>query len=228
MPVTLCDGAPSDVLPAQNIDIVREVKWFVVENLRTARRFLKRCDREINIDLLTFAELNEHTPAAEIPKLLDPMRQGHDMAVMSEAGCPAIADPGADLVAVAQREGFDVVPLVGPSSILLGLMGSGFNGQSFCFNGYLPIDEPRRGAKLREMMNRINRERQTQIFIETPYRNTKLIAELVSRLPAETLLAVGCNLTSPTQSIVTRPLYQWAATDTAPYAKVPCIFLLFN
>lgn len=224
----MSDNAPAQVLPAENIAVAQKLKYFIVENLRTARRFLKACDRNIDIDSLTFYELNRHTSPEDVAGMLAPADTGNDIGIISEAGCPAIADPGADVVAIAQKKGYTVKPLVGPSSIILSLMASGFNGQSFAFLGYLPIDAAQRSAAMRSMERRIKTESQTQIFIETPYRNTKLIAELASRLPADTLLAVGCNLTSPTQSIVTRPLHQWAVTDTARYSKVPCIFLLFN
>ncbi|MDE6490323.1 MAG: SAM-dependent methyltransferase, partial [Muribaculaceae bacterium] len=149
------------------------------------------------------------------------------MGILSEAGCPAIADPGADLVAAAQRRGFRVIPLVGPSSILLSLMGSGFNGQSFAFQGYLPIDSDRRSRKLREMQQRVIKERQTQIFIETPYRNNRLIAELIRELPGDMLLCVASDITGTNERIITRSLHQWSKT-TLDYDKVPTIFLLYN
>lgn len=226
-PVQLSDVPLGNVLPAVNLAIISTVKYFIVENLRSARRFLKACDRSIDIDGLTFFELNEHTDAALIPAMLDPMAKGHSMGVISEAGCPAIADPGADVVAIAQRRGFRVVPLVGPSSILLSLMGSGFNGQSFAFNGYLPIEQGVRSARLKEMERRIRRERQTQIFIETPYRNNKLIDELVKTLPGDTLLCVASDITGENQSIKTMSLAQWRKVSYN-YNKIPTIFLLFS
>lgn len=149
------------------------------------------------------------------------------MGVISEAGCPAVADPGADLVAVAQAKGLKVVPLVGPSSILLSLMASGFNGQSFAFVGYLPIHQPERSARLKEMERRILRERQTQIFIETPYRNNRLIAELTASLPSRMLLCVASGLTGSRESVRTMPLERWARTQYN-YDKIPSIFLLFS
>ena len=138
-PVELSDDTLRSVVPATNIELIRSVKHFIVENVRSARRFLKRCDRDIDIDELTFTELNRHTLPEELAPMLAPIEQGHDIGIISEAGCPAIADPGADVVAIAQQRGYEVVPLVGPSSILLSLMASGFNGQSFAFLGYLPI-----------------------------------------------------------------------------------------
>ncbi len=227
LPVTLSDTPPSQVLPAYNIEIIRSLRYFIVENLRSARRFLKACDRTIDIDSLSFTELNEHTRPEEVAAMLAPAEAGHDIGILSEAGCPAIADPGADAVAIAQRKGIRVVPLVGPSSILLALMGSGFNGQSFTFRGYLPIDFAARTAALRDMERHIRSERQTQIFIETPYRNNKLIAELARSLPGSMLLCVASDITGPAESIITMPLRKWATTQYN-YDKKPTIFLLHS
>ncbi|MCM1076060.1 MAG: SAM-dependent methyltransferase [Bacteroides sp.] len=225
IPSTMSDSPVTDVIPQRNLEVIREVKHFVVENVRTVRRFLKRCDREIDIDSLTFTVLDEHTRPEEIPPMLAPLAEGKPIGVISEAGCPAIADPGADLVAIAQEKGYDVVPLVGPSSIILSLMGSGFNGQSFAFIGYLPHEAKARTAKLRELEQRIRREAQTQIFIETPYRNNRLIAELVATLPQGMKLCVASDITGPQQSIVTLPLSKWAKRKY-DYDKTPAIFLL--
>lgn len=227
IPSTMSDAPVDKVLPAGNLEIIRSLKHFVVENVRTTRRFLKRCDREIDIDSLTFVTLDEHTDLKDIPAMLFPMEQGYSIGVISEAGCPAIADPGADLVAVAQSRGYRVVPLVGPSSILLSLMGSGFNGQSFAFLGYLPYETKARATRLREMERRIRQERQTQIFIETPYRNNKLIAELAKQLPGSLKLCVASDITGPSQSIVTLPLSAWLKRKY-DYDKIPSIFLLFD
>lgn len=220
------DTPVTDVLPRLNIELVRSVSHFVVENIRSARRFLKACDKAIDIDALQFTELNEHTAPEAVSAMLQPLREGHDIGVISEAGCPAVADPGADLVAIAQREGFEVVPLVGPSSIIMSLMASGFNGQSFAFCGYLPIDDARRASALKEMERRIRRERQTQIFIETPYRNNRLIDDLCKRLPGDILLCVASDISGPRQSIVTRSLAAWKSTGYH-YEKIPTIFLLY-
>lgn len=227
IPVPLSDVAPESVLPAANVEVVRSLKYFVVENLRSARRFLKACDRSIDIDSLTIVELNEHTPPGEVGGLLAPVIDGADCGVISEAGCPGVADPGADIVALAQRHGVKVVPLVGPSSILMGLMGSGFNGQNFAFLGYLPIEAPKRTAALRDMQQRVMRNSQTQIFIETPYRNNRLIRELTAGLPGHMLLCVASDITGPRQSIITRPLSEWMSADYN-YDKIPTIFLLYK
>lgn len=230
IPTQLSDVPLDRVLPAHNTDVVRELRYFVVESLRSARRFLKKCDRDIDIDSLTFNELNEHTDlknTAAIEALLDPIGRGEAVGVISDAGCPAVADPGADLVAIAQRKGYKVFPLVGPSSILMSLMASGFNGQSFAFLGYLPVDAQARQAKLKEMTRRIERERQTQIFIEAPYRNNQLIADLAAHLPAGMRLCVASDITGDGQSIITRTIGQWKQARY-DYHKVPTIFLLYQ
>lgn len=226
-PSLLAPVPPAEVLPARNISLIAGVRHFVVEELRTARRFLKACDRSIDIDSLHFEVLNEHTAPEAVEAMLAPALEGHDIGVISEAGCPAVADPGADLVAAAQRKGLEVVPLVGPSSILMSLMASGFNGQQFAFLGYLPIDGKARAAALRQMERDIRTRRQTQIFIETPYRNNKLVAELASSLPGDMLLCVAADITAPTQSIVTRTLNRWK-TAQYDFAKRPAIFLLYH
>lgn len=227
IPSTMSDAPVEAVLPHANIEIAREIKHYVVENIRTARRFLKRCDRGIDIDAITFTTLDEHTPPSAVPAMLSPIDEGHPVGVISEAGCPAVADPGADLVAAAQQRGITVVPLVGPSSIIMSLMASGFNGQTFAFNGYLPHDARARAEKLREMERLIRTRQQTQIFIETPYRNNRLIAELASTLPSGMRLCVASDITGPRQEIVTLPLSKWAKR-IYNYDKVPTIFLLYS
>lgn len=230
IPTQLSDVALDRVLPMHNIDVVREIRYFVVESLRSARRFLKKCDRNIDIDGLTMNELNEHTDlkdTAALEAMLEPISRGEAVGVISDAGCPAVADPGADLVAIAQRRGYKVFPLVGPSSILMSLMASGFNGQRFAFEGYLPVDGHARQARLKEMTRRIERERQTQIFIEAPYRNNQLIADLASQLPTSMRLCVASDITGENQSIVTRTIGQWRQAQY-DYHKIPTIFLLFN
>lgn len=227
IPVPLSDSDLSQVLPPVNVALVSEIKHFIVENVRSARRFLKKCDSRIDIDGLTFYELNRHTDPRDVDGYIAPLAAGHAMGVISEAGCPAVADPGADVVALAQRKGLKVRPLVGPSSILMGLMGSGFNGQSFAFLGYLPIDPGERSRKLKEMECRIMREHQTQIFIETPYRNNQLLAELAKTLPRQLKLCVASDLTGNREKIITRGVKEWGKTSI-DLNKVPTIFLLYK
>lgn len=226
-PVPMGQCNPLDVLPAANIDLLRGIRHFIVENIRSARRFIKACDRDIDINECRFAELNRHTDPKDVAAMLQPMAQGNDMGVISEAGCPAIADPGADVVSIAQERGYEVVPLVGPSSIVMSLMASGFNGQSFAFNGYLPIDAADRTTKLKEMEKRIRHEHQTQIFIETPYRNNKLISALAASLPKDLKLCVASDITGPAQTIVTLPISAWR-NRKYDYDKIPTIFLLYR
>lgn len=225
LPVAMSDGDVTRVLPAYNLEIFRKIKHFVVENLRSARRFLKKVDKSIDIASLNLVELSEHTRAEEIPAMLAPLERGHSIGVMSEAGCPAVADPGARLVEAAQRRGYRVVPLVGPSSILLALMGSGMNGQNFTFNGYLPIDDKQRDVTLRNLASAVGRFNTTQIFIETPYRNNKLIERITSVVPPHLKLCIASDITGDSQSIVTRTVGEWKKTSFN-YDKIPTIFVL--
>ena len=226
-PSNLSEAPINDVLPPVNIELITGVKHFIVENVRTARRFLKKCNRDIDINTLAFSVLDVNTDPAAVPAMLQPMAEGHDMGVISEAGCPAVADPGALAVAEAHRRGYKVMPLIGPSSILLSLMGSGFNGQSFTFLGYLPIHASERTAALKQMHADIMRNNRTQIFIETPYRNNRLITDITAALPASTRLCVATDLTGPAQRIITLTLAQWRRQQL-DYDKIPAIFLLYK
>ncbi len=225
IPVEIGDSPLDMTIPSGNLRVVREIRTFIVENLRTARRCLRRWDREFPIDECTFHELNGHTPAIEISGFLDALRRGEPVGVMSEAGCPAVADPGASVVEIAQREGLKVVPLVGPSSILMSLMASGFNGQGFAFNGYLPVKDDEKVKAVRDLEARAARHGQTQIFIETPYRNNRMVSFLAEHLRPDTLLCVACDISSSTESIVTMPAARWRNCRT-DYDKRPAIFLI--
>lgn len=226
IPVEIGNSAAEMTVPAGNIALVAHIRVFIVENLRTARRCLRRWIPDFPIDDCTFFELNGHTPADEVSSFLDPLRKGDPIGLMSEAGCPAVADPGADVVAIAQREKLRVIPLVGPSSILLSLMASGFNGQGFAFNGYLPVKDDERSQAVKELESRCARWGQTQIFIETPYRNNKLIAFLSSHLRPDTLLCVAADISDPLhESIITLPASKWKNCKT-DYGKRPAIFLI--
>lgn len=227
IPVTLGDTSIEKVLPSYNREVIVSIKHFIVENIRTARRFLKKTDSSINIDELTFYELNKHTNLGEIDRYLQPISKGESVGVISEAGCPAIADPGADIVAIAQKKNIKVVPLVGPSSILLSLMGSGFNGQSFAFHGYLPIDGTERIKKIKQLEQRIFNEDQTQIFIETPYRNLKLVEDLIKNCPLSTKLCIAMNVTCEDEFIKTLPIKEWSKKLPDMHKK-PCIFLIYK
>lgn len=227
IPVTLGDTLVEKVLPAYNKDIILQVRHFIVEDVRSARRFLKKVDKDIDIDGLTFYSLNKHTSPDVISGYLNPLMEGFSMGVISEAGCPAVADPGADVVAIAQRRNIQVVPLVGPSSIILSVMGSGFNGQSFAFNGYLPIDSVERTKKLKMLEQRVYHEHQTQIFIETPYRNNKLVEEILHCCQPQTKLCIAANITCENEYIHTRSMKEWKK-GVPDLTKMPCIFLLYK
>ena len=206
IPVTLGDTEHRRVLPEYNRDVILSIRHFIVENVRTARRFLKKVEPGIVIDDLT---------------------KGESVGVISEAGCPAIADPGADVVAIAQRKDYPVVPLVGPSSILMSVMGSGFNGQSFAFHGYLPIDASERTNTIKKLEGRIYSEHQTQLFIETPYRNNKLAEELIRTCRPSTKLCIASNITCEDEYIHTRPVKEWAG-KVPDLSKKPTIFLIYK
>ncbi|MBR3984334.1 MAG: SAM-dependent methyltransferase [Bacteroidaceae bacterium] len=227
IPVTLGDTPVSKVLPAYNHDVIMGIRHFIVENVRSARRFLKKVDQEIDIDALTFYELNKHTSPEAIGSYLKPLQEGYPMGVISEAGCPAVADPGADVVAIAQRKKLKVVPLVGPSSIILSVMASGFNGQSFVFHGYLPIDGGERAKTLKHLESRAYAEHQTQLFIETPYRNLKMFDDIIRSCRPQTRLCIAANLTCDDEYAVTRTIAEWKG-QRPPIDKIPCIFLIYK
>ncbi len=227
IPVTLGDTELRRVLPDYNRDVILGIRHFIVENVRTARRFLKKVEPSIVIDDLVFYELNKHTSPEQVSGYLKPLAAGEPVGVISEAGCPAVADPGADVVALAQRKGYPVVPLVGPSSILLSVMASGFNGQSFAFHGYLPIEAGERMAAIKRLEGRIYSENQTQLFIETPYRNRKLAEELIKLCRPSTKLCIASNLTCADEFVRTRPVKEWAG-KLPDLDKKPTIFLIYK
>ena len=227
IPVTLGDTAIEKVLPAHNREIILGIKHFIVEDVRSARRFLKKVERSINIDELTFYALNKHTSPEDISGYLKPLQAGESMGVISEAGCPAVADPGADVVAIAQRKNLKVVPLVGPSSIILSVMGSGFNGQSFAFHGYLPIEPSERIKRIKALEGRIYTENQTQLFIETPYRNNKMMEDIVKNCRPQTKLCIAANITCEGEYIKTRTIKEWQG-KLPDLSKIPCIFLIYK
>jgi len=229
IPVPLGDPAQADpaaVLPAPVLDTARTLRHFVVEHAKTARAFLKRLEMPVPLPDLRLAELNEHTPAAAIPALLEPLERGCDLGLLSEAGCPAVADPGAELVARAQARGLRVVPLIGPSSLLLALMASGLNGQRFAFHGYLPVQPDLREKAIRELERESCQKNQTQMFIETPYRNEALFAALLRCGQPDTRLCLATDLSLTTESVRTRSLDEWRRQPPPDLARRPTVFLL--
>lgn len=226
IPTSLGETDLDRILPAYNNEIVNRLDFFIVEDVRTARRFLKKINPATDIDSKTFYVLNQHTRPEEIAGFLKPLSEGREVGVISEAGCPAIADPGADVVAIAQEKGFKVVPLVGPSSILLALMASGFNGQSFAFNGYLPVQPADRTKAIKRLENRAHSEKQSQIFIETPYRNMKMLEDILAVCQPATRLCIAADITLETEFIRTKTIRDWKK-QLPDLNKRPCIFILY-
>lgn len=225
IPVMLGETAANEVLPAGVLRAVELIDDYIVENGKVARKFIKAMYPEKVQASLRLFELNKHTEEKEIKSFIQPLLEGRNMGLMSDAGCPGVADPGAVIVALAHERGIRVVPLVGPSSILLSLMGSGMNGQSFTFNGYLPIDKSDKRTMLKNLEKWSFERNQSQLFIETPYRNNQLMEEMVQSLHPNTLLCVACDLTLSTEIMLTKPIHFWKKHKIDLH-KRPCIFIL--
>jgi len=225
IPTTLGENEPLEVLPISIKRAIEEIDYYIVENEKTARRFIKKISSKKSQPALHIEILNKYTEPQSIPTFLQPCFEGHNVGVLSEAGCPGIADPGADVVKIAHEKGIQVVPLVGPSSILLALMASGMNGQNFTFNGYLPIDTHERKKAIKKMEKIAIEQQQSQICIETPYRNDKLFAEMLKTLSNRTLLCVACDITLPTEYIATKTVETWKKVPLDLH-KRPAIFII--
>jgi len=228
VPNTLGNPDTKTTIPQAVTELVPRLHVFIVENLRNARRYLKSLDRSIDIDQLVFYELNEHTSHEEIPDFLKEVEAGNDAAVISEAGVPGVADPGAQVVRAAHRKGIRVVPLTGPSSIILSVMASGLNGQAFTFHGYLPVKRPERIRKIREIEQDIKRRGETQIFIEAPYRNDGLLSDIIETCESSTLLCVAADITMDSEFILTKTITAWKRGNKPLLHKRPVIFLIGN
>lgn len=226
VPVTLGDDNLSNVIPADVMKIVQTLEHFVVENEKSARRFLGLVKTNKPVRELYFQLLNEHSAEKDLPALIAPLLAGHDVGMLSEAGCPGIADPGAALAALAHRKGIKVAPLVGPSSILLSLMASGFNGQQFTFLGYLPSDKAARVNRLKDLEKQSLRHNETQIFIETPYRNQHMLEDLLSSCGANTKLCIARNVSLETEFVVSKTIAEWKKSELPDLHKQPTVFLL--
>lgn len=226
IPVTLGETSIEQVLPPYNHEVIMGIRHFVVENIRSARRFLRQTDKAFPIDDCTFFEMGKHADEKQFSQYLQPLREGKPVGVISEAGCPAVADPGADIVRIAQREGLRVVPLVGPNSMIMAVMSSGLGGQSFAFNGYLPVDASDRAKRLKALESRAWTEGQTQLFIETPYRNEKMFQALVSTLRPQTRLCIAAGITTADEYIRTLQISEWKKTKLPDLSKIPAIFLI--
>lgn len=225
IPTTLGDNAPLEVLPISVKKVIEDTRFYIVENEKSARRFIKKISPKKQQSLLELFLLNKFTQPIELPEFLEPCNRGIDVGLLSEAGCPAVADPGAEIVKLAHEKDIRVVPLVGPSSILMAMMSSGLNGQSFAFNGYLPIDKNERKKELKRLERLSFEKNQSQIFIETPYRNNNLREDIIKTVSAETKICVACDLTLPTEFIKTLPASQWAKKKVDLH-KRPTIFII--
>lgn len=225
LPTTLGDNEPLEVLPATVQHQVERLNIFIAENEKTARRAIKKLVPGKSQPSLQFFILNKHTDPAEVSGFLEACKTGKDIGLLSEAGCPGVADPGAEVVKIAHREGIQVVPMVGPSSILLAMMASGMNGQNFAFNGYLPIDKAARKGEIKNLEKISHEKNQAQSFIETPYRNNKILEDLTQVLHPGTRICVACDLTLPTEFVVTKTAADWRKTKVDLH-KRPTIFIL--
>ena len=226
VPVTLGDDNLSYVIPADVIKLIQSLGYFVVENEKSARRFLGSVKTNKPVRELNFQLLNEHSAEKDLPALIAPLLAGHDVGMLSEAGCPGVADPGATLTALAHRKGIKVAPLVGPSSILLSLMASGFNGQQFTFLGYLPSDKAARVNKLKDIEKQSQRLNETQIFIETPYRNQHILEDILASCGANTKLCIARNVSLETEFVVSKTIAEWKKSELPDLHKQPTVFLL--
>ncbi len=225
IPTTLGDSPVENVIPQQVIDVINNTQHYIVENIKTARRYLIKAGIKTKIDDLTFYELNKHSSPKEYESYLNAIKENKNIGIISEAGTPGVADPGADIVAIAHRKNIPVVPLVGPSSILLSVMASGLNGQSFAFVGYLPIKKPERIKKIKELERRSQIENQTQLFIEAPYRNNHLLEDILNTCGYETKVCIACDITLETEFIKTKSVKEWKKNIPNLHKK-PTIFLI--
>ena len=227
IPSKIAVSETNKVLPSYNLEVIRKLHLFFVENIRSARRFI--ADLKLNVDIagITFEILDKGTNTGTLRKMIGRLENGSDAGIISEAGNPGIADPGSKLVAIAHKAGIRVVPLVGPSSILMGLISSGFNGQNFAFNGYLPLKEDERKRKIKELEKRMLREDQTQVFMETPYRNNALMKSLLTVLEPATLLCVASDITGPRQEVRSMPVSRWKKVNFN-LDKIPSVFLIYH
>jgi 16S rRNA (cytidine1402-2'-O)-methyltransferase len=228
IPTTLGDTAETaDVLPIKINEIINSIDEYIVENEKSARHYLKKMGIKKPLQEIVLHPLNQHTEAKDISSYLNSIQLGKHIGVISEAGCPGVADPGADVVKIAHEKNIDVVPLVGPSSILLSLMASGFNGQNFAFNGYLPKERGERIKKLKELETLVYKRKQTQLFIETPYRNMHLLEDILSSCEGKTKLCIACDITLPSEFVKTKPIYEWKK-QIPDINKKPTIFLIYQ
>lgn len=228
IPCPMGETANEQVLPSYNTQIVKNIRHFIVESRKAAVRFLVSLDKTFPIDDCTFTELSEHTDQkADLSKLLLPLEKGESMGVISDAGCPCIGDPGSRAVEIAQKKNLRVIPLVGPNSMIMAIMASGFNGQNFAFNGYLPVKNGEREGKIKQLENKVYKEDQTQLFIETPYRNQKMLEAILKTCRPETKLCLASGITTSEEFIKTKAIAAWKK-EKIELKKIPMIFLMYK
>ncbi len=225
IPIPISENTIEQVLPTHNHAIVKELRHFVVERVKTARQFLRKMDREFPIDASEFYELNKHDGYTFQVEAIEALKKGNDVGLMSEAGYPGIADPGSEFVAMAHRNNIEVVPLTGPSSLLLALAASGMNGQGFTFNGYLPKKDPERAAKIKQINQTVIKTGFAQLFIETPYRNEIMLKDIISYCHDELLLTIAYDVTGEKQKIKTKTIREWSKSPFK-FDKTPCVFVV--
>jgi 16S rRNA (cytidine1402-2'-O)-methyltransferase len=226
LPVALGESDLETVLPKHNFEIINKLNYFIAENAKEGRAFLKQCKYE-EISRADIQLINQHTKIEELNEYLLPIKNGHNMGLMSDAGCPGIADPGAEIIKQAHKKKIKVVPLVGPSSIVLSIMASGFNGQNFAFVGYLPIDKMERGKRIKELEQIASKQKQAQFFIETPYRNSSIYEDLLKTLNPNSLLLVATNITLGNESILVKSVLDWKKMETPDFVKQPTVFGIY-
>ena len=228
IPCPMGEAANEQVLPSYNFKIVQNIRHFIVESRKSAVRFLISLDKNFPIDSCTFTELSEHTDEkADLSKILLPLEKGESMGVISDAGCPCIGDPGSRAVELAQKKNLRVIPLVGPNSMIMAIMASGFNGQNFAFNGYLPVKNGERESKIKQLENKVYKENQTQLFIETPYRNQKMFEAILKTCRPDTKLCIASGITTREEFIKTKTIQEWKK-EKIEIEKIPTIFLLYR
>lgn len=225
IPTVISEGTQHDVIPPHTLKAIRHIRHYLVEDVRTARRFISSLKVVSNIEELQFSVLNKDSKEEDLPDLMKELFNGNDLGLMSESGCPGIADPGAKAVHFAHNKNIEVVPLIGPSSIILGLMASGLNGQQFAFHGYLPIEEAEAAQRIKELEKESRVRKQTQVFIETPYRNSRLLGLLIKHLHPATQLCVAIDLSGTDQRILSRAVKEWAGGKEKELPKTPAVFL---
>lgn len=227
LPVGLGECNLEDVLPKRNLDLIKTLIYYIAENAKDARAFLKQCGIP-EISKAEISLINQHVKTEELNSFLNPLLDGHNMGLMSDAGCPGIADPGADIIKLAHKKGIKVVPLVGPSSIVLSIMASGFNGQNFAFNGYLPINSDERCKRMKELEHLCVKHKQAQFFIETPYRNGSVYEDALKTLQPNTQLLVATNITLTDETILVKPISAWKKLETPEFYKKPTVFGVYS